>query len=99
MVAKEHGSVPVTGPVRIWEGKMEGSQGKAEHSATTASTPASVPNFSWLKKDLPPATEKDDDPTLQWGDWSGKMNYEVSTSIDEDELRSATGCGNTLVGC
>jgi|GEM_PF-4520478 len=93
MVAKEHGSVPVTGPVRVWEGKMEGLQGKA------ASNVAFEPNFSWLKKDLPPATEKDDDPTLQWGDWSGKMNYEVSTSIDEDDLRAATGCGNTLVGC
>lgn len=99
MIAKEKGGVPVTGPVHVWEGQLSGLQGKADHSTSTASMPASAPNFPWLKKDLPPATAKDDDSTIQWGGWSGTTDFEESNGIDEDELRAAVGLPTKNLGC
>jgi hypothetical protein len=83
-----------------WRGPMEDPSLRADK----ASTKPFVLNLPGIKKDLPPATEKDDDATVTWGDWSGKTNYEEQaqpseqSTLDEDELRAATGCGQTLLG-
>jgi len=72
-------SLRTDGRVTVWLGALDGSSG-TPYAKPPVKLP--IPDFPWLKKDLPPATVKDDDPTIQWGDFSGKINYDATPSED-----------------
>ena len=74
------------GGIVPWRGPME------DPAIPKITSKPFVLNLPGRNKNLPPATQADDIPNIQWGCWWGDTDFEESIKeIDEDELRAAAG--------